>query len=248
VGTRTSSRRGFRTAVSGGLVTGFVLMIFALTISPAAAVQDPTRPDARVTHGPSCRPGGLVVEVTAGSAPYFVRLATTRRPAGEDEATLAPGATVTLRTGEVAWGERIDGRLEYTAGDGSGTTYVDELDTYSFTRPTHEDCDAVNALAATGASPPTWSATDTSVASGEPDVSTTASGSSSGTSAGERVAVPAGTDSGSPSAARPVAAGGTVTLVPLISAAAALVATVAGLVSVAGRQRALGQGRLLRRA
>jgi hypothetical protein len=133
--------------VSAGLITGFVLLLFGAaavaTADPAEAVDDPTRPDARVTHGPSCRPGGLVVEVTAGTAPYYVRLATTRRPAGEDEVTIAPGTTVTLRTGDVDWGETIDGRLEYAARDGSGATFVDELDTYSFTRPTREDCAAV---------------------------------------------------------------------------------------------------------
>jgi hypothetical protein len=86
-----------------------------------------------------------VVEVTAGSAPYAVRLVTTRRPGGEDEATLAAGATATLRSDDVGWGETIDGRLEYTARDGSGTTFVDELDNYSFTRPTAEDCAAVAA-------------------------------------------------------------------------------------------------------
>ena len=42
--------------------------------------------------------------------------------------------------------------------------------------------------------------------------------------------------------------GGLVELVPLVTAAAALVATVAGLVSVAGRQRSLGRGLPLRRA
>ena len=51
--------------------------------APAAAIDDLTRPDARVTHGPSCKPGGLVVEVVAGTAPYAVRLATTRTPAGD---------------------------------------------------------------------------------------------------------------------------------------------------------------------
>src|SRR3954449_2842900 len=88
--------------------------------APAAAIDAPTRPDAHVTHGPSCRPGGLVVEVQAGTLPYFVRLATTRRPAGEDEVELAPGQSAVLRTGDVAWGETIDGRLEFTARDGSG--------------------------------------------------------------------------------------------------------------------------------
>lgn len=127
------------------MLTGLLLVLIGagvVTASPAAAVDDPTRPDARVTHGPSCRPGGLVVEVTAGQSPYFVRLATTRDPSGEDEATLAPGETVVLRSDDVGWGETIDGRLEYAARDGSGTTYVDELEFFSFTRPTREDCDA----------------------------------------------------------------------------------------------------------
>ena len=123
----------------------FVVLGAALaSAAPAAAIEDPTRPDARVTHGPSCRPGGLVVEVVAGTVPYAVRLTTTRNPGGEDEAQLAPGETVVLRTGDVAWGETIDGRLEFTASDGSGVTFADELDEYSFTRPTEEDCDAVS--------------------------------------------------------------------------------------------------------
>ena len=124
-----------------------LLAVFAAaglaTASPALAVDDPTRPDAQVTHGPSCQPGGVVVEVTAGSAPYSVRLSTTRQPAGEDEAVLEPAATVVLSTGDVDWGETIDSRLEYTALDGSGTAYVDDLENYSFTRPTEEDCAAI---------------------------------------------------------------------------------------------------------
>ncbi|WP_324275707.1 hypothetical protein [Blastococcus brunescens] len=70
-----------------------------------------------------------------------MRLSTTRTPSGEDEAQLQPGGSVVLRSGDVAWGETIDGRLEFTAADGSG--YVDELVEYSFTRPTQEDCAAV---------------------------------------------------------------------------------------------------------
>jgi hypothetical protein len=95
-----------------------------------------------------------VIEVTGGTAPYVVRLATTRQPAGEDEATVAPGATVVLRSDDVDWGETIDGRLEYAAGDGSGVTFVDELDNYSFTRPTQEDCDAANDPTQPHPSPP----------------------------------------------------------------------------------------------
>jgi|tagenome__1003787_1003787.scaffolds.fasta_scaffold20867807_2 hypothetical protein len=135
-----------RSAASAGLVGTFLALLLGAalaTAAPAAAVDDTSRPDARVTHGPSCRPGGLVVEVVAGTSPYSVRLATTRTPSGEDDATLAPGQTVELRTGDVAYGETIDGRLEFAAQDGTGVTYVDELEEYSFTRPTKEDCDAI---------------------------------------------------------------------------------------------------------
>ena len=329
MGARTASRSAPRTAVSGGLVTGFVLVLLALGAAPAAAIEDPTRPDGHVTHGPSCKPGGLVVEVVAGTVPYFVRLATTRQPAGEDEATLQPGASVTLRTGDVAWGETIDGRLEYEALDGSGETFVDELETYSFTRPTREDCAAVAApsdAAAPPAASPSAGVASPSATGQNPSSSPTGHPSAG---AGEPVsAAPA--DGTTASATRPVAAGGTVTLIgagflpgervtiavhgsdtvlgsgtagadgtvqievripdgidagsatmdmfghrsemvadvelqiaalgsttgdsgmgdliPLVTAAAALVATTAGLVSVAGRQRALGRRLPLRRA
>ena len=337
MGARTASRSAPRTAASGGLVTGFVLVLMALGAAPAAAVEDPSRPDGHVTHGPSCRPGGLVVEVVAGTSPYFVRLATTRQPTGEDEATIQPGATVTLRTDDVAWGETIDGRLEYAARDGSGVTFVDELDTYSFTRPTQEDCEAVMAPsdgAAVLAAPPT--AAVGSSAPPSQDLGPSAAGSPSASDAGAGESGPsvsaaaAGADRTVPSPGRPVPPGGTVTmvgagflpgervttalhgsdtvlgsgtagadgtvqiavhipdrtiagvvtvdmfghrselvadvelqvagyesavgdsgladLIPLVTAAAALVATFGGLVSVAGRQRALSRGLPLRRA
>ncbi|TQN37872.1 hypothetical protein FHU33_4542 [Blastococcus colisei] len=143
-GLRTTSAHLLRPATSAGLLTTFVFLFLGAAVAaaaPAAAIDDPTRPDARVTHGPSCEPGGLVVQVVAGTAPYAVRLATTRTPSGEDEAQLQPGETAILRSGNVAWGETIDGRLEFTAADGS--THVDELQEYSFTRPTQEDCAAV---------------------------------------------------------------------------------------------------------
>jgi hypothetical protein len=332
VGARTALRSAPRTAVSGGLVTGFVLVLLALGAAPAAAIEDPTRPDGRVTHGPSCKPGGLVVEVVAGTVPYSVRLATTRRPAGEDEATLQPGATVTLRTDDVAWGETIDGRLEYEALDGSGDTFVDELETYSFTRPTQEDCDAVAApsdAAASPAAPPSAGVASPSATEQNPSPSPTGQPSAGAGEPGPLVSA-GPTDGSTASATRPVAAGGTVTLIgagflpgervtialhgsdtvlgsgtagsdgtvqievripdgidagsatmdmfghrsetvadvelqiaahgsttgdsgmsdliPLVTAAAALVATTAGLVSVAGRQRALGRRLPLRRA
>jgi hypothetical protein len=58
--------------VAAGLLTSFVVLLLGAalaTAAPAAAIDDPSRPAGRVTHGPSCRPGGLVVEVVAGTAP-----------------------------------------------------------------------------------------------------------------------------------------------------------------------------------
>lgn len=136
------------TAVAGLLAGGLMLA------GPAAAADDPARPDARVTHGPSCRPGGVVVEVTAGTVAYAVTLATTRSPGGEDSAELQPGEVAVLRTGDVAWGERIDSRLEYAALDGSGDTHVDDLDGFEFTRPAEEDCAAIASPSGAGDAPP----------------------------------------------------------------------------------------------
>jgi hypothetical protein len=205
--------------VSAGLLTGLLVALFGAalaTAAPAAAIDDPSRPDARVTHGPSCRPGGLVVEVVAGTSPYSVRLATTRTPSGEDEATLLPGETVVLRTDDVAWGETIDGRLEFAAQDGTGVTFVDELEEYSFTRPTREDCDAIAApstSAPTTTASPSPSATSTTSGGAAPSSS---DGPTTAPSTGSRTPAPGGVaptgGAGGGTAPREVTAGGTVTL------------------------------------
>jgi hypothetical protein len=204
-----------RPAVSAGLLTGLLSMLFGAalaTAAPAAAADDPTRPDAQVTHGPSCRPGGLVVEIVAGTAPYSVRLATTRTPSGEDAATLQPGQTVVLRTGDVAYGETIDGRLEFAAQDGTGVTFVDELEEYSFTRPTKEDCDAIaepsSSAPASSSAAPSSSATPSSSGGATPTDS--AAPTTESTSAAPGGAGPTAGDDGS--APREVTAGDTVTL------------------------------------
>jgi hypothetical protein len=148
----TTTAAGYRAGTL--LLLTAVLALAGAVVAPAAhAIDDPSRPGARVTHGPSCAPGGVVVEVAAGTAPYSVVLATTRLPAGEDSGALAVGALLTLRTGEVAWGETIDPWLEFTAAD--GTSYVDDLPGYTFTRPAEEDCAAITAPASAAGVPPT---------------------------------------------------------------------------------------------
>ncbi|TFV61656.1 hypothetical protein E4P41_09560 [Geodermatophilus sp. DF01-2] len=147
---------------------GTLLCAGIAVAGPAAAVDDPARPDARVTHGPSCRPGGVVVEVTGGTAGYAVTLATSRLPGGEASAEVGPGAVVVLSTGPVDWGETIDPYLEYVPLDGSGAGYVDELVGYSFTRPAHEDCAAIAPPTGAGVVP-TPGGTPPAVAGPAPD-------------------------------------------------------------------------------
>jgi hypothetical protein len=133
-----------------------------------------------------------VVEVVAGTVPYSVRLATTRTPSGEDEATLQPGRTVVLHSHDVAWGETIDGRLEYTARDGSGVASTDELEEYSFTRPTREDCEAVAAPTTPhpapstppSSTPPSSTSAPRSTPGGAPAPSTTAPSTAAPTTSG----------------------------------------------------------------
>jgi len=195
---------------------------------PAIAVDDVARPDARVTHGPSCRPGGVVVEVTGGTVGYAITLGSGRRPAGEDAADVAPGAVVVLSTGEVDWGETIDPFLEYTALDGSGDAWVDDLTGYSFTRPAAEDCAAISPPGGAAVVPQAGAAVP---APELPDPSSVA---------------PVGTTDDTPVVAVAAAEAAAVTggvPWPLLAAGGALVATGAGLALVAGSRRPGARGR-----
>jgi hypothetical protein len=152
-----------RTPSTGGTRTGrrsaILLLVLAaqalvvLAAAPAAAIDDASQPHARVTHGPSCRPGGVVVEVTGGTVPFAVTLATTRAPDGEDSTEVRPGETVVLRTGEVGWGETIDPWVEYATLEGPAEHSVDDLEGYTFTRPAEADCAAITAPAAPASVP-----------------------------------------------------------------------------------------------
>ncbi|MDQ1660642.1 MAG: hypothetical protein QOJ68_622 [Blastococcus sp.] len=144
----TSSRSSAHRSVSLGVVAGLLVLVAGAALAaagPAAAAEDTSRPVVRIVKGPSCSPGGMVIDVVARTTAYSVRLATTRTPAGEDSGTVQPGATLRLHGADVAYGETVDSRLEYTAVDGSGTSYVDELEDWTMTRPSKVDCDAVAA-------------------------------------------------------------------------------------------------------
>lgn len=186
-----------RRSTSAGLVAGLLVLFVggALAMAgPAAAAEDTSRPVARVVSGPSCSPGGMVIDIVARSAAYSVRLATTRTPGGEDSGTVQPGATLRLRGADVAYGETVDSRLEYTALDSSGTSYVDELDDWTMTRPSKADCDAVSAPSSTASS-------------GDPSSSSSAASSSTPSSATAGARGPSGAGTGT-GGQPPIAPGG----------------------------------------
>jgi hypothetical protein len=163
----TPLRSAAQRSTSLGVVAGLLVVLVGAALAaagPAAAAEDTSRPVARVVQGPSCSPGGMVIDVVARTTPYSVRLATTRTPAEEDSGTVQPGATLRLRGAAVAYGETVDSRLEYTALDGTGTSYVDDLQDWTMTRPSKADCDAVSAPSSAGSSADP-KASSTSVAS-----------------------------------------------------------------------------------
>jgi hypothetical protein len=237
----TARRSGsLLSAVTAALLLGGIALA-----APAAAIDDPTKPDARVTHGPSCHPGGVVVEVTGGTVDYAVTLATTRTPGGENSAEVPAGGTVVLRSGTVAWGETIDGRLEYAAVDGSGTTFVDELEGYTFTRPSQEDCAAITAPAVAATVPPVVPAPGGGTTTPDDPVAEGAVAGDDGAAEGPGTPAPAKAElpGTAPSvalveaAAAPAALTTRGSLAPLVLAAVALGAAAAGLASALGRSR-----------
>jgi hypothetical protein len=142
---------------------------------------------------------------------------------------------VLLRTGDAAWGETIDSRLEFTALDGAGTSYVDELEPYSFTRPSEQDCAAIAAPAAgvSAAGLPALPAVD---APADDDAPVPAAGGAltDGTDGAPDVAV-------TPvAAARPVATSSPTG--PALVARGALLATCCGVAGVGLRRRSARRG------
>jgi len=119
---------------------------------PAAAIEDPRRPTAQVTHGPSCGPGVVRVEVTNGTQAHHVALVLDD---GQelDGADLGPAGQAELTSSDVDWGQTVD--VSVTVTDLDGTTEAPlELGTY--TRPSAEDCAAITTpTAGTGAETPT---------------------------------------------------------------------------------------------
>ena len=131
----TSYARTLVVAVVSLAAAGVVLA------APAAAMGDPGRPTAAVTHGPSCGPGAVRVLVTNGTRPHRVALVFDDGRE-QDAADLRAGEQVELVSSDVAWGVTVDVSVAVTADDGTAELPL-ELSTY--TRPSAEDCAAVAA-------------------------------------------------------------------------------------------------------
>ena len=121
-----------------GAACAFLTGLVALA-GPAAAIEDPRRPTAEVTHGPSCGPSVVRVAVTNGSEPHALALVFDGADE-QDSAVLAAGEQVELGSGEIDWGRTVDVTVTVTDADGTAEAAI-ELGTY--TRPSAEDCAAL---------------------------------------------------------------------------------------------------------
>ena len=135
-----------------------VLLVGGVALAtPAAAIEDPRRPSAKVTHGPSCGPAVVRTLVTNGAEPHRVALVFDDG-VEQDAADLAPGEQVELVSSDVDWGVTVD--VSVTVADADGTA-EDPLELDTYTRPSAEDCAAVT-------SPPAPPSTPTPSAPEEP--------------------------------------------------------------------------------
>ncbi|SDY42271.1 hypothetical protein SAMN05661080_03424 [Modestobacter sp. DSM 44400] len=156
-------------------VAGALLIAGLVLAAPAAAIEDPAAPTAAITHGPSCGPGVVRVQVTNGDEEHRVALVF----GGTDEqdaAVLAPGQQAELRSTDVDWGITVDVSVTVTSADGA--TVDEPLEFGTYTRPSREDCDAISGGpgeptapaggAPTTAAPATSASSRPNPASGEP--------------------------------------------------------------------------------
>jgi hypothetical protein len=121
--------------------TGALLLAGLVLAGPAAAIADPRRPAATLTHGPSCGPGDIRVRVVNGTEVH--RVALVFDGTGEqDSAVLGPDGAAELRSADVDWGTTVDVSLTVSSAD--GTTVDEPLRLGTYTRPTRADCDLAN--------------------------------------------------------------------------------------------------------
>jgi hypothetical protein len=129
---------------------GALLLTGIALAGPAAALEDPRRPVAEVTHGPSCGPGVVRVHVANGSRPLSVALVFDGAVV-QDAAALGPGDRVELGSADVAWGTTV--HVSVTVADAAGAAQL-PLDFGTYTRPSRADCDALVPLPEPGVAGP----------------------------------------------------------------------------------------------
>lgn len=127
------------TRLTVGLALGVVLVAGVAVAGPADALEDRRRPIGAVTHGPSCGPGVVRVQVTNGTEPHRVALVFDGVEE-QDAADLDPGEQVELTSEDVDWGITVD--VSVTVADPDGTP-EQPLQFQTYTRPSEEDCEAV---------------------------------------------------------------------------------------------------------
>lgn len=122
---------------------------------PASAIDDPTQPSARLTHGPNCVDGFVRVAVTAGTETRTVTLVYD----GSERlgsARLEREQSTELAGYEVDHGEQVAVSVASADGTGAETT----IPVGDYTRPSQADCDAVTAPTSS-APPPSTTAPST---------------------------------------------------------------------------------------
>jgi hypothetical protein len=143
--TTVASRRvAGRTPVLLG-ATGALLLVGVAVAGPGAALEDPRRPAATVSRGPSCGSGDIRVLVVNGTEAHRVALVL----AGvteQDPLVLAPDERAVLHSGHVDWGSTVSVAVSVATADGTGVAEPVELGSYS--RPSRADCGEM-----TGAAP-----------------------------------------------------------------------------------------------
>ncbi|GAB3354388.1 hypothetical protein [Modestobacter lapidis] len=130
---------GRRRAPRTSAAVGALLLAGVALAGPAAAIEDPRRPVAEVTHGPSCGPGVVRVQVANGNQPHRVALVFDGTVV-QDVADLEPGDRVELGSADVGWGSTV--HVAVTVTDAAGEAQL-PLDFGTYTRPSKADCDAL---------------------------------------------------------------------------------------------------------
>jgi hypothetical protein len=207
VPTTSSARAALLPALLVLAATCALLSSAVALAGPAAAIEDPRRPTAEVTHGPSCGPSVIRVAVTNGTEVHRVTLVLDRTDE-QEAAELGNGEQAELVSEDIDWGRTVDVSVTVTDTDGTAEQPI-EFGTY--TRPSAEDCAAVTPTTSpsspeptTPAAPPSTGTTTTPTSpSSEPAPATPATTAATATTATTATTSSTPSRPSSPSTPRP---------------------------------------------